>query len=458
MAAVAGTGSQVTSGKVAIDTSRCGMKKCRVGMKVELEILTCKGLLPRVCPSVPRPLLLPQLHQRKACCSVRAYSTPAVSFEPLADPSSYIPGRADFYGTSQYAQRIGPNAGPGHFRQLKVGGQLGDLIVSSLGVGTFGGSEYEEVDKDYVKTIIRGFNLGINLIDTASNYRSMHSELAIGQCMAKAVQQGIVKRNEVIVCSKGGFLSFDYRESVEPRTYIEDKYVKTGLFQWDEFVGGVHCLATPFIMNQLEISRRNMGLETIDIYYVHNPEIELGVVSRSAVLSRLRNLFVALEQAVRDGKISMYGVSSWNAFRVTSGAKNYLSLEELVNFAKAAAGGEDHHFKVVMVPFNLHLQDVATNATQSIRGKRVPLLHAAAHFGINVITSSPLFQGTLAKNIAPDVKQRFPELGDSRTDAQCALQFSRTTPGILATLTGMSKLSHMEENGAIVRRPALSRS
>ncbi|MCO5558177.1 hypothetical protein L7F22_011755 [Adiantum nelumboides] len=207
-----------------------------------------------------------------------------------------------------------------------------------------------------------------------------------------------------------------------------------------------------------DISRRNMGLETIDIYYIHNPEIELGVVSRSAVLSRLRNLFVALEQAVRDGKISMYGVSSWNAFRVTSGAKNYLSLEELVNFAKAAAGGEDHHFKVVMVPFNLHLQDVATNATQGIRGKRVPLLHAAAHFGINVITSSPLFQGTLAKNIAPDVKQRFPELGDSRTDAQCALQFSRTTPGILATLTGMSKLSHMEENGAIVRRPALSRS
>ena len=57
-------------------------------------------------------------------------------------------------------------SGPGHFRQLNVGGDLGQLIVSSLGIGTFGGSEYEEVDKEYVKLLIRGFNLGINVIDT----------------------------------------------------------------------------------------------------------------------------------------------------------------------------------------------------------------------------------------------------------------------------------------------------
>ncbi|KAH7438067.1 hypothetical protein KP509_05G103600 [Ceratopteris richardii] len=428
---------------------------------------TCRGLVPRLFSYSARLWrLCDSQNQKRLPFSTCAYSSPAVSVETLAEPSSYIPGRADFFGTSQYAQRIGSNAGPGHFRQLKVGGQLGNLIVSSLGIGTFGGSEYEEVDKDYIRNIIRGFDLGINVIDTASNYRSMHSELAIGEGMAKAIQQGIIQRNEVVVCTKGGFLSFDYRETVEPRTYIEDKYVKTGLFQWEEFVGGVHCLATPFVMNQLEISRRNLGLETIDIYYLHNPEIELGAVSRSVVLSRVRNLFVALEQAVRDGKISMYGVSSWNAFRVTSGAKNYLSLEELVNFAKAAAdkcvvlcvGGEDHHFRAVMVPFNVHLQDVANNATQSIRGKRVPLLHAAAHFGINVIASSPLFQGALAKNLSPDVKKRFPELGESRTDAQCALQFSRTFPGILTTLTGMSKVSHMEENAAIIRRPAMSQS
>lgn len=386
-----------------------------------------------------------------------AASDASATAEPAPDTANLIPGHADSSGTAQYAQRIGSAAGPGHFRQLKTGGKLGDLTVSSLGIGTFGGNELEEVDRDYIKTITRGFNLGINFIDTASNYRSMHSELAVGQCIAKAIDQGIIKRNEVIVGTKGGFLSFDYRESIEPRTYIEEKYVKTGLFQWEEFVGGVHCLSTPFVMNQLETSRRNLGLQTIDIYYVHNPEIELGIVARQTVLSRLRSVFTALEQAVKDGKISMYGVSSWNAFRVTSGSKNFISLEEMVNFAKDAAGGEDHHFKAVMVPFNLGLQDVASSPVQNIRGRRLPLLHAAAHLGLNVVASSPLFQGSLVKGIAPEAREKFPELGDSRTPAQCALQFSRTTPGVMTTIAGMSKLSHLEENAAIIKCPATTR-
>ncbi|MCO5553276.1 hypothetical protein L7F22_006797 [Adiantum nelumboides] len=208
----------------------------------------------------------------------------------------------------------------------------------------------------------------------------------------------------------------------------------------------------------LETSRKNLGLQTIDIYFVHNPEIELGIVARQTVLSRLRNLFAALEQAVKDGKISMYGVSTWNAFRVTSGCKNFISCEEMVNFAKEAAGSDNHHFRAIMVPFNLGLQDVANNPVQNIKGRRLPLLHAAAHLNLNVVISSPLFQGSLVKGIAPEAREKFPELGDSRTPAQCALQFIRTTPGVLTTVAGMSKLAHLEENAAIIKCPANVRS
>jgi aryl-alcohol dehydrogenase-like predicted oxidoreductase len=49
---------------------------------------------------------------------------------------------------------------------LKVGGNLGDLNISSLGIGTSGGSENEEVDRGYISTIIGGFKRGINFIDT----------------------------------------------------------------------------------------------------------------------------------------------------------------------------------------------------------------------------------------------------------------------------------------------------
>ena len=89
---------------------------------------------------------------------------------------------------------------------------------------------------------------------------------------------------------------------------------------------------------QLETSRRNLGLKTIDCYFLHNPEMELDIVSRQTVLSRIKTLFVSLEKAVTDGLISMYGLATWHAFKVTSGGRNYLQLEELVNFAKDAAG------------------------------------------------------------------------------------------------------------------------
>ena len=79
----------------------------------------------------------------------------------------------------------------------------------------------------------------------------MRSEVAIGHLLNRAIKQKLIERNEVIVCSKAGFLSFDFREDIEPRTYIDDTYVKTGLFQLNEFVGGCHCLSGPFLKNQV---------------------------------------------------------------------------------------------------------------------------------------------------------------------------------------------------------------
>lgn len=372
-------------------------------------------------------------------------------------PSShYTPGRADALGTAHFAQKIGSAAGPGHFRFLKTGGDAGDLVVSSLGIGTYLGSDSDAEDREYIECITRSLTMGINIIDSAANYRNMRSELAIGHCLGMAMKQGIIKRNEVIVCSKAGFLAFDYRESIDPYTYIDSTYIKTGLFKREEFVGACHCLSAPYLKNQLELSRRNFNLETIDIYFVHNPETQLSVVPRQTLLTRVKNAFAAMEECVSEGKLTMYGVATWNGFRVNSSAKNHLSLEELVSFAKDV-GGENHHFKVVQLPYNLTLQEAATSPTQTVRGKRLPLLHAAHQLGLSVIGSASLNQAKVCKGILPDVRNKFPELGEQRTDAQCALQFVRTTPGIMTGLVGMRKLHHVEENGAIIRCPASSR-
>lgn len=379
-------------------------------------------------------------------------SMPAAS-PAFSTSSNYISGRADAAGTAHYAQRFAGQAAVGHFRTLRATPQVGDLIVSSLGHGTYLGSDSDSEDREYMEAVTRSLTLGINYIDCASNFRNMRSEVAVGSCLTRAIKQKLIDRNEVIVCTKGGFLSFDFREDIEPRTYIDDTYVKTGLFQLNEFVGGCHCLSGPFLKNQLELSRRNFNLDVVDIYFVHNPEIQLNVVPRQTVLSRIKNAFAALEECVKEGKITMYGVASWNAFRTNSSAKLHLSLEELVHFAKEV-GGENHHFKVIQLPFNLKLQDAATSPTQSVRGKRMPALHAAHHLGIQVIGTAAINQANFTNCFSPEVRERFPEIGERRTDAQCALQFVRTTPGLTAGVVGMRNIMHVEENCSLFRYPA----
>ncbi|KAH7414921.1 hypothetical protein KP509_14G018200 [Ceratopteris richardii] len=385
----------------------------------------------------------------------RAFSSVAAA--AASSSSHYITGHATTEGTANFAKKIGANAGAGHFRTLRAGGAVGDLIVSSLGIGTYMGPDSDSVDREYMESITRSLSLGVNVIDCAANYRNMRSELLIGQVLPMAIKQGIINRNEVVVCSKAGYLAFDYREDIDPYTYIDETYIKTELFKREEFVGGCHCLSPAYLKNQLELSRRNMGLETIDIYFIHNPETQLSAVPRSTVLSRIKGAIAAMEECCAEGKIAMYGIATWNGFRVNASNKQHLPLEEILSYAKDI-GGENHRFKVVQAPYNSFLHQAATEPSQPVRGRRMPLLHAAHHLGLSVITSATINQGNLSKNLNPDVRNKSPELGEQRTDAQAAIQFARTTPGIVTNLLGMRKVMHVEENCAVIRYPAHPRS
>jgi aryl-alcohol dehydrogenase-like predicted oxidoreductase len=60
-----------------------------------------------------------------------------------------------------------------------------------------------------------------------------------------------------------------------------------------------------------------------------------------------------------------------------------------------------------------------------------------------VFASASLLQGQLAQGLPPKLRNWFPRM---RTDAQRAIQFVRSTPGITCALVGMSNLEHVEEN------------
>lgn len=330
-------------------------------------------------------------------------------------------------------------------------------MVSSLGVGTYLGPETDAADNEYVEAMTKALSVGINVLDTAVNYRGTRSEQAVGRAIAAGITQGFISREQVVVCTKGGYLTFGTARPADPRRWILDTYVKPGLFKWEDLAAGCHCMAPAYIKNQLDRSRENLGLETVDVYYIHNPETQLSEIPHETFHTRIREAFGALEEACAEGKLTVYGTATWNGFRLPPEKRGHLSLEKLVAAAREA-GGDGHHFRVIQLPYNLSLHEAATLNSQVVEGKRVSLLTAAQKLGVSVVASASLMQANLCKGLPEETRKSFTDLGKNATDAQCALQFVRTTPGILTGLAGMRTLSHVEENAGVIPCPAVPMS
>jgi aryl-alcohol dehydrogenase-like predicted oxidoreductase len=357
--------------------------------------------------------------------------------------ATLIPGSATSQGTTRYAARLDGRVAPGHF------GDLEGLAVSTVGIGTYLGREDAETDVAYQDALVRALELGINTIDTAVNYRHQRSERAIRTALAVAFGRGLARRDEVVVATKGGYIPFDGAVPRDPRAWFTQTYLDTGIIGPADVVGGIHCIAPRYLADQIERSRVNLGLETLDVYYVHNPESQLEEVDRPEFRKRIRAAFDTLEQAVREGKLRRYGTATWNGYREDPGSPGYLSLEELVGAARDA-GGADHHFKVVQLPYNLAMPEAFVRANQSVGGALVPLAEAARRLGVYVMASASILQGQLARGLPPMVATVLPGLA---TDAQRALQFVRSTPGIGTALVGMKSAAHVEENARVAAVP-----
>ena len=354
-----------------------------------------------------------------------------------------IAGHATPEGTARYAARHAERAAPAHFREFPGGAR-----ASSLGLGTYLGREDAATDALYEKSVARALERGINVLDSAINYRHQRSERAIGRALAAGIGRGAFARDEVVVTTKGGYLAFDGEAPPDPRAYFAATYVQPGIIRPGDVVGW-HCMTPRFLADQLERSRANLGLETIDVYYVHNPETQLDEVERPAFVTRLRAAFDALEEAVRAGKIRWYGTATWNGYRVPPPERGHLSLAEVLTVARDA-GGEGHHFRVVQLPYNLAMLEAFTLANQAADSGLVPMLRAAEHAGVYTMASASVMQGQLARGLPPELAAALPGL---TTDAQRALQFVRSTPGVGTALVGMRSIAHVDENAGVAATP-----
>ena len=350
----------------------------------------------------------------------------------MAD-AALIRGFATVEGTAGYRTRRAARAVEGHFRTWQ------GLTLSSVGIGTYLGAEDEATDLAYQASVRRALELGFNVVDSAINYRHQRSERNVGAVLRALAREVRIAREDMLIATKGGFMP-----------HPAEAYVKAGIVEPDEVVGDGHCIAPRFLADQLDRSRANLGVETVDVYFVHNPETQLGAVDQATFQTRMRAAFELLEGAVRDGKIRYYGVATRTGFRQPATARDHLSLPGLLGLAHEVAG-DAHHFGMIQLPYNLAMTEAITVANQRIGAATLPVMQAAEQLGIYVMTSKSIMGGQAVPIPAAGLLAQI--LEGLRTDVQRALQFVRSTPGVGTALCGMRSLAHVEENAGLVAVP-----
>jgi len=352
-----------------------------------------------------------------------------------------LAGHATAAGTARYRTRVAAKLASDFLRPLAPGG----VLVSSIGLGSYLGECDDADDIRYADTAHHAIATGINLLDSAINYRCQRSERAFGKALSRAVRMETAARDELVVCSKGGYIPLDVTQPAtreEYQEYVKREYLDAGIMRAEDIVAGGHCLTPAFLANQLSRSRTNLGVESVDLYYLHNPEQQLDAVEESELERRIRAAFEMLEERCAAGEIAAYGCATWGGLRTPPGERGHLSLAMLVNCAREA-GGAAHHFQAVQLPINLAMSEAIRVQTQRVNGRALTLLEAASELGVAVIASASLLQAKLASRLPQQMREALPGLS---TDAQRAIAFVRGLPVVASALVGMRSAGHVREN------------
>ena len=341
--------------------------------------------------------------------------------------------------TWRYRDRFGDRYGRTFFRRFGPG------VISSIGAGSYQGEPTRAVDERHRDALVAALENGCNVIDTAPDYRCGRAVGVVGD----ALEAAEIDRDAVMLATKGGFVPFDGERPADPAKYVREQFVEPGLVDPADLARGSHTIAPEFLDAMLDRSLDALAVETVDCYYVHNPETQLAERSREAVYDQLETAFEFLEREIAAGRVGRYGVASWEAFRVPPEHDQYLSLSRVLDCARSAAesvGGDadDHGFAAIQLPFNVHMADAFTSAHHEDpeSGEAVSALEFAHREGLSVFASAALMGGELTAGLPEDISAEL--AGDS--PAQRAINFARSAPAVASALVGMGRPSHVRED------------
>ena len=362
-------------------------------------------------------------------------------------PYEILEGYATPDGTRKYTDYAISQGKPrSHFKSFD------NLNLSSLGMGTYLGQLSEEDDQAVENAVYQSVRSGaINVIDTAINYRAMKSEKSIGKGLLRLVNDSVVSRDQVFVSTKNGYITNDGDyPNIDVMEYMHRMYIQSDVITADDISSGYNVVKPSYLAKCIDKSLTNMHLSTIDLVYIHNAfESWYQDVSREQFMEMLAKAFEIYEKYRSEKKIRYYGMATWTCFRVSSESPEYLSLEQAVKCAESA-GGKDHGFKFIQLPYNLAYSEALLLRNQSVRSEEnLTILQAAAKLNIGIFTSIPFFQGRL-------LSSQIPNYGNVTDPVAKLLQIIRSSPSVIAPLIGQKKPEHVEENLKTANMPPLS--
>lgn len=372
----------------------------------------------------------------------------------MASNTPRLAGQATPQATQAYQSLFANRVGKGHFSTFANS----EFKLSSLGVGTYPGMPDIATDTAVASIITAALTQGINVIDTAAHYRYGHALAAVGAGLRNAVAAGI-DRSSMFIVSKGGFLTFRNGPPDDFAIWFEREVVEPGRGNLSQLASQSHMLSPAYIDYQLELTRYLVGVEVVDAFLVDQPEVHIAQMGKERMHQALLAIFEQLERAVADGRIGCYGVSSFYAFRVETDHPLFMSLTSLLGLAEKASlrvhGNSGHHCRMIQLPFNQGQLEGFTRFNQAANAEQVmSTLQAAYQLGLYVMASHSLLKGQLATQVLDVVAQAMPA---NLSAACCAMQFTRSTPGVGTALVGLSQPGHLEDMLAVASMPVLDR-
>ncbi len=274
-----------------------------------------------------------------------------------------LPGYATPKGTGTYVANI--LGSPRTTRPSSHGYiPLGSTGLTTSRIG-FGGYRISLGVDDHYNALEKAIQDGCNLIDTSTNYADGESERLVGTVVKDLIAKRFITREEIIVVSKIGYVQGKNLARAKAREQEGQPFpemVKYGDGIW-------HCLHPEFLEEQLTLSLDRLGLATLDICLLHNPEYFLSEAKnrhlslnpiqlkdlRQEFYRRMQQAFVYLEAQVAAGLLQFYGVSS-NTCTAKPNNPEATSLSQMLSAAQTAAqqsGQSHHHFRILQLPMNL---------------------------------------------------------------------------------------------------------